>query len=126
MRTLVVCMSAALVAGTLGCVAQEQEGGSVDPPDLVGNWTGTFDAGDGAQLRLQLVVSEEDGVRSVPIFSVDRWNWERRMGRRFSFRLGAPVVTVSGDTISVPLTDIEASYTGTWPGGDGKITGTFT
>ena len=119
-------MSAALVAATPGCVAQEELEGAADPPGLEGNWAGTLDAGDGVQLRLQLGLSEDDGVLSIPILSVDRWNWERRTGERFSSPVGAPVATVSGDTISVPMSDIDASYTGTWSGGDGRITGTFT
>ena len=125
MRTLVVCMSAALVAGTFGCVAQEQERGSVDPSGLVGNWTGTFDAGD-VQLRLRLVVAEAEGVLSATVTSLARWDWETHRTQSLSYRLGAPVVTVNGDTISVPLSDFKASYTGTWSQNDGRINGTFT
>ncbi len=126
MRTLVVCIiSVALGASAPGCVAQEQPGGAADPAGLVGNWAGTVDAG-AVQLELRLVLAEEEGVVSATMNSLARWNWETSRTERFSSRFGGPVVTVNGDTISVPLPDFDASYAGIWSQEGGRISGTFT
>ncbi|MDE2676507.1 MAG: alpha/beta fold hydrolase [Gemmatimonadota bacterium] len=125
MKTPGVCVSAVLAAFALGCAAQEQREAAAGPPSLSGNWAGTADAG-AVQLELRLVLAEEEGLVSAPVTSLARWNWETHRTERLSFRLGAPVVTVSGDTISVPMLDFEASYTGTWSQNDDRISGTFT
>ena len=124
MRALLVCVTAFLAAPTPGGAAQE--GGVADPAGFTGSWIGTLDAGDGVQLRLRLVVSEGDGVLSIPEFSVERWNWETRRSQMERFHLGAPIATLNGHTISVALSTIEASYTGTFSPEDGEIGGTFT
>ena len=124
MRILLACVTALLGAQASSAVAQEA--GVAGPADLVGNWTGTLDAGNGVRLRLRLVVSEAEGILSVAETSVARWNWETNKTERYSYRLGAPVVTVKADTMSVSVSGIDASYTGTWSRDDGRITGTFT
>ena len=124
MRALLFCVTAFLAAPAPGAAAQE--GGVADPSSFTGSWIGTLDAGDGVQLRLRLVVSEGDGVLSVPEFSVERWNWETRRSQTERFRVGAPIATLNGHTISVTLSTIEASYTGTFSPAHGRITGAFT
>ncbi len=118
-------MSAAVAAFALGCAAEEQREAAADPAGLVGSWAGTADAGD-VQLELRLVLAVEEGVVSATVNSLTRWNWEGHNSERLSFSLGAPVVTVNGYSISVPLPDFEASYSGTWSQEDSSITGTFT
>lgn len=103
-----------------------REAGVADPASLVGSWTGTLDAGNGVRLRLRLVLSEAEGILTVAETLVARWNWETHKTVRFSYRLGAPVVTVKADTMSVSMSDIDASYTGTRSEDDGRITGTLT
>lgn len=125
MRPPRVRMCAALAAFALGCAAQEQREAAADPAGLVGNWAGTADAGD-VQLELRLVLAEEEGVVSATVNSLTRWNWEGHNSEKLSFSLGAPVVTVNGYSISVPLPDFQASYSGTWSQEDSSITGTFT
>ena len=125
MKTPGVCVSAVLAAFALGCAPQEQREAAADPAGLVGNWAGTADAGD-VQLELRLVLAVEEGVVSATVNSLTRWNWKDHRSERLSFSLGAPVVTVNGHSISVPLPDFEASYSGTWSQEDSSITGTFT
>ena len=120
-----VSACAALAAFALGCAAEEQREAAADPAGLVGNWAGTADAG-AVQLELRLVLAEEEGVVSATVNSLTRWSWEGHNSERLSFSLGAPVVTVNGHSILVPLPDFEASYSGTWSQEDSSITGSFT
>lgn len=124
MRILLVCATALLATPVSNGAAQET--GVAEAGSFVGSWAGTLDAGDGVRLRLHLVLSEAEGVLSVAETSVVRWNWETHRTDGFSYRLGAPVVTVNGGAISVPMPDFDASYAGTWSQGDGRITGAFT
>lgn len=122
MRILLAVVAAFLSAPATGCAPQEGDPG--DSASLVGNWMGTVDAG-AVQLRLRLVVTELEGVLRATVTSLARWNWEARSTNWLPLRLGAPVVTVVGDTVSVPMSDWEASYTGTWSRDDGRISGNF-
>lgn len=95
------------------------------PADFTGGWTGTFDAG-GVQLRLSLLVAEAEGVLTVPEFSVERWNWAKRVSEAQKSHRGAPVATLDGHAFSLTLSTIEASYSGTLSSETGEIVGNFT
>ena len=95
------------------------------PADFTGGWTGTIDAG-GVQLRLRLLVAEAEGVLTVPEFSVERWNWAKRRSEAEKSHRGAPVATLDGRAISLTLSTIEASYSGTLSSETGEIVGNFT
>lgn len=118
MTNLLTCMT--VVLASLGSAAAfvplaAQEPGPADPSDFAGNWMGTLDAG-GAQLRLRFVVTEgEDGL-SAAAFSIDQGNAQ----------IPVETTTTSGDTISMSMPMIGASYTGTLSAEGEKITGTFT
>ena len=85
------------------------------PAGFLGTWMGTLDAG-AAQLRLRFVVTETDGVLSSTLFSVDQGNTQ----------IPVAETTVSGDTISMSMPMIGASFRGTLSEEDERITGTFT
>ena len=122
MRILLAAFATFLAASATGC--DPGEGDPFDSASLEGNWVGTADAG-AVPLRLRLVVADIDGVLRATVTSLTRWNWEIRSTERLSFSLGAPVVSVSGETISIPMSDWDASYTGMWSRNDGRIDGTF-
>ena len=122
MRILLAVVVTLLAAPVTGCAPRERDGS--DSGSLAGNWVGTADAGT-VQLRLRLVVADIDGALHATVTSLTRWNWEIRSTERLSFSLGAPVVSVNGETISVPMSDWDASYTGTWSKSDGRIDGAF-
>lgn len=122
MRILLAVVATLLAAPATGCAPRERDGSNSG--SLVGNWVGTADAGT-VQMRLRLVVADIDGVLRATVTSLARWNWEARSTERLSFSLGAPVVSVNGEMISVPMSDWDASYTGTWSKNDSRIDGTF-
>ena len=95
------------------------------PADFGGAWTGTIDVG-GIQLRLSLLVTEAEGVLTVPEFSVERWNWETRRSGSQKIHRNIPVATLDGRAISLTLPTIEASYAGTLSSETGEIVGNFT
>ncbi|MYI07070.1 MAG: alpha/beta hydrolase [Gemmatimonadetes bacterium] len=122
MRILLAAFATVLAASATGCAPREEDPG--DSASLEGNWVGTADAG-AVQMRLRLVVADIDGVLHATVTSLTRWHWEIRATERLSLGLGAPVASINGETISVPMSDWDASYTGTWSRKDGRIDGTF-
>ena len=119
MKILLACATIALIplgghARTAVAAAQEPE---TAPADFVGTWQGTLEVG-GVQLRLRFVVAETEDGLGTTLFSLDQGNAE----------IPVAETTVSGDTISMSMPMIAASYRGTLAGDgeDRKITGTFT
>ena len=117
MKTLLACMTLTLIPlgiGVATTTAAAQEPADADPAGFVGTWMGTLDVG-AAQLRLRFVVTETDGVLSSTLFSVDQGNTQ----------IPVAETTVSGDTISMSMPTIGASFRGTLSEEDERITGTF-
>ena len=117
MKPLLTCM--AVVLGPLGIAAATapaaaQEPTPADSSDFAGNWIGTLDAG-GAQLRLRFVITEGDDGLGATVFSIDQGNVE----------IPVETVTTNGDTISLSMPMVGASYTGGLSTEEGRITGTF-
>ena len=118
MKTLLACMTLTLIPLGIGApvaTAAAQEPADADPAGFVGTWMGTLDVG-AAQLRLRFVVTETEGVLGATVFSVDQGNAQ----------IPVAETTVSGDTISMSMPMIGASFRGTLSEEDEKITGTFT
>ena len=118
MKTLLACMTLTLIPLGIGApvaAAAAQEPAAADPAGFVGTWMGTLDVG-AAQLRLRFVVTETEGVLGATVFSVDQGNAQ----------IPVAETTVSGDTISMSMPMIGASFRGTMSAQDEKITGTFT
>ncbi len=117
MKHLLTCMAAVLVPlGTAATFvsAAGQEPTPADSSDFAGNWIGTLDAG-AAQLRLRFVITEGDEGLSATVFSIDQGNTE----------IPVETVTTNGDTISLSMPMVGASYTGGLSTEEGRITGTF-
>ena len=118
MKHLLRCMAVVLVplgaAGTF-VPAGAQEPAPADSSGFVGNWIGTLDVG-AAQLRLRFVITEGDDGLGATLFSIDQGNAEIPVG----------TVTTNGDTISMSMPMVGASYTGALSAEDGRINGTFT
>lgn len=110
MRTLVTCITITLAP--LGGAATAQDPG---PAAFVGNWMGAISIG-GAELRMRLEVTTEDGALSAVMYSIDQGN------------AAIPVAstTVTGATISVSMPMIAGSYEGTLSDGGEAMDGTFT
>ena len=85
------------------------------PSDFVGTWQGALEVG-GVQLRLRFVIAENEDGLGTTLFSLDQGNTQ------------VPVAetTVSGDTLSMSMPLIAASFRGTLSAEEGTITGTFT
>ena len=118
MKTLLACMTLTLIPlgiGVATTTAAAQEPADADPAGFVGTWMGTLDVG-AAQLRLRFVVTETDSVLSATLFSVDQGNTQ----------IPVAETAVTGDTISMSMPTIGASFRGTLSEEDEKITGTFT
>ena len=118
MKTLLACMTLTLVPLPIGAGAgttTAQEPPEPDTTKFVGTWMGTLDIG-AAQLRLRFVIAETDGVLGATLFSVDQGNAQ----------IPVAETTVSGDTISMTMPMVGASFRGTHSEEGGKITGTFT
>ena len=117
MKHLLTCMAVVLVplgiaAATAPAAAQDPA--PADSSDFAGNWIGTLDAG-AAQLRLRFVITEGDEGLSATLFSIDQGNTE----------IPVETVTTNGDTISMSMPLVGASYTGGLSTEEGRITGTF-
>ncbi len=118
MKHLLTCMAAVLVplgTATTFVSAAGQEPTPSDSSDFAGNWIGTLDAG-AAQLRLRFVIAEGDEGLSATVFSIDQGNTE----------IPVETITTNGDTISMSMPMVGASYKGALSAEDGRITGTFT
>ncbi len=118
MKTLLACMTLTLVPPGVGVGAATTT--AQEPPDantanFAGTWMGTLDVG-AAQLRLRFVIAETEGVPGATLFSVDQGNAQIQVAE----------TTVSGDTISMTMPMVGASFRGTLSEEDGQITGTFT
>lgn len=113
-KTALATLPAALaLCMPLETSAQDAENDG-DQVRFVGDRTGTLDLG-AMQLRLRFVLSAEEGALSGVLYSVDQGNAE------------FPITTIetSGDTISISVSPIGATYRGTM-GADGTtIAGTF-
>ena len=108
---------AALPAALALCMPLEtkaQDAEDYDQVRFVGDWTGTLDLG-AMQLRLRFVLSAEEGALAGVLYSVDQGNAE------------IPIATLetSGDTISISVSPIGATYTGTMGADGATISGTF-
>lgn len=118
MKPLIACLAITAVLPGIGAgsPAAAQEPAGTGPGDFVGAWMGTLDVG-AAQLRLRFVVSETDGVLGTTLFSIDQGNAE----------IPVAETEVSGDTISMSMPVIGASYRGALAGesDDRTITGNF-
>ena len=117
MKTLLACMTLTLATLAIGVgaaptTAQEP---APDNAGFVGNWMGTLDVG-AAQLRLRFVIAETEGALGATLYSVDQGNAQIQVAE----------TTVSGDTISMSMPMVGASFRGTLSAEDGNITGTFT
>lgn len=119
MKPLLACLAILIPLGSAATAgaAAPQEPPQPGSGDFVGTWMGTLDVG-AAQLRLRFVVTETDDVLGTTLFSIDQGNTE----------IPVAETTVSGDTISMSMPMIAASYRGTLAGEgeDRTITGTFT
>ena len=118
MKHLLTCMAVVLVPLGIAAAtapAAGQEPTPADLSDFAGNWIGTLDAG-AAQLRLRFVIAEGDEGLSATVFSIDQGNTE----------IPVEAVTTNGDTISLSMPMVGASYKGALSAEDGRITGTFT
>ncbi len=119
MRTLLV--ATALLAAPASGVAG-QEGGGVDPVGFAGIWGGRVNIG-GVDQRIRLVLTESEGVVQFTEYSVKRGIVEEK----YTYQRGDPFESnVSGNTISMTMSAVRASYSGTLSQVDGRITGTFT
>jgi len=110
MRTLLISITITLAP--LGGAATAQDR---DPAAFVGNWMGALRVG-GAELRMRLEVTAEDGELSAIMYSVDQGN------------AAIPVAstTVDGASISLSIPMIAGSYEGSLSGKGQTIDGTFT
>lgn len=109
MRILSLCVTLAI--SPLGAQVAAQEAALTD---FQGNWLGTMDAG-GAQLRMRIDLTVEDGALAARMFSVDQGNTE----------IPVESATVAGNTLSLTMPMIGGSYEGTLSGDGQTIEGTF-
>ena len=109
MRILSLCVTLAI--SPLGAQAAAQEAA---PTDFQGNWLGAMDAG-GAQLRMRIDLTVEDGALAARMFSVDQGNAE----------IPVESATAAGNTLSLTMPTIGGSYEGTLSGDGRTIEGTF-
>ena len=109
MRLLSLCVTLAISPLGAPLVAQEAA-----PTDFEGNWLGTMNAG-GAQLRMRIDLTVEDGALSARMFSVDQGNAE----------IPVESATVAGNTLSLTMPMIGGSYEGTLSDDGQTIDGTF-
>lgn len=110
MRTFLICITITL--SPLGGAATAQD---PDPAAFVGNWMGALNLG-GAQLRMRLAVTTEDGALSAVMYSIDQGN------------AAIPVAstTISGASLSLSMPMIAGSYDGSLSEDGRQIDGTFT
>ncbi len=110
MRTLLICIT--LTLAPLGGAATAQD---PDPAAFVGNWMGALNLG-GAQLRMRLEVTTEDGELNAVMYSVDQGN------------AAIPVAStnLSGASLSLSMPMIAGSYEGDLSSDGQEIDGTFT
>ncbi len=110
MRTFLICITITLAP--LGGAATAQD---PDPAAFVGNWMGALSVG-GAELRMRLEITAEDGALSAVMYSVDQGN------------AAIPVAstTVAGTNLSVSMPMIAGSYEGSLSDDGQQIDGTFT
>ncbi|MDE2784232.1 MAG: alpha/beta fold hydrolase [Gemmatimonadota bacterium] len=109
MRLLSLCVTLAISPLGAPLVAQEAA-----PTDFEGNWLGTMNAG-GAQLRMRIDLTVEDGALAARVFSVDQGNAE----------IPVESATVAGSTLSLTMPMIGGSYEGTLSDDGQTIDGTF-
>lgn len=109
MRLLSLCVTLAISPLGAQLVAQEAA-----PTDFEGNWLGTMNAG-GAQLRMRIDLTVEDGALAARVFSVDQGNAE----------IPVESATVAGSTLSLTMPMIGGSYEGTLSDDGETIDGTF-
>ena len=109
MKLLSLCVTLAISPLGAPLVAQEAA-----PTDFEGNWLGTMNAG-GAQLRMRIDLTVEDGVLGARMFSVDQGNAE----------IPVESATVAGNTLSLTMPMIGGSYEGTLSDDGQTIDGTF-
>ena len=120
MRALLVSVAALLAAPVPGVAGQE--GGGVESVGFAGSWGGLVNI-DGVDQRIRIVLTEAEGVLQFTEYSVKRGIVEEK----YAYQRGDPFKSnVSGNTISMTMSAVRASYSGTLSQGDGKITGTFT
>ncbi len=110
MRILSLCITFTLAP--LGAQATAQK---ADPANFAGHWTGTISAA-GAELRMRVDLTVEDGVLAAKMFSVDQGNAE----------IPVASVTVTGATLSMTMPMIGGSYDGALSDDGQTIEGTFT
>ena len=110
MRMLSLCITFTLAP--LGTHATAQE---ATPEDFAGNWMGTISAA-GAELRMRVELTVEDGALAATMFSVDQGN----------ARIPVESATVTGRTLSMTMPMIGGSYEGTLSDDGQAIDGTFT
>ncbi len=109
MRLLSLCVTLAISPLGAPLVAQEAA-----PTDFEGNWLGTMNAG-GAQLRMRIDLTVEDGALGARMFSVDQGNAE----------IPVESATAAGNTLSLTMPMIGGSYEGTLSDDGQTIDGTF-
>lgn len=109
MRILSLCVAFTLVP--LGAQATAQE---TNLTDFAGHWMGTINAA-GAELRMHVNLTVEDGALSAAMFSVDQGNAE----------IPVASVTVTGASLSMTMPMIGGSYEGTLSEDGQTIEGTF-
>ena len=109
MKLLSLCVTLAISPMAAQVAAQEAV-----LTDFQGNWLGTMNAG-GAQLRMRIDLTVEDGVLAARMFSVDQGNAE----------IPVESATAAGNTLSLTMPTIGASYEGTLSGDGRTIEGTF-
>ncbi|MXX71137.1 MAG: alpha/beta fold hydrolase [Gemmatimonadetes bacterium] len=109
MRLLSLCVTLAISPLGAQLVAQEAA-----PTDFEGSWLGTMNAG-GAQLRMRIDLTVEDGALGARMFSVDQGNAE----------IPVESATVAGGTLSLTMPMIGGSYEGTLSDDGQTIDGTF-
>lgn len=110
MRTLLICTTITLAP--LGGAATAQD---PDPATFVGNWMGALSVG-GAELRMRLEVTSDDGALSAAMYSIDQGN------------AAIPVAstTVEGASVTLTMPMIAGSYEGSLSEDGQTIDGTFT
>ena len=109
MSILSLCITFTLAP--LGAQATAQES---DPADFAGHWMGTMSAA-GAELRMRVDLTVEDGTLAATMFSVDQGNAE----------IPIASVTATGASLSMTMPMIGGSYEGTLSDDGQKIEGTF-
>ena len=119
--TRALLVATVLLAAPVPGVAAQERGG-VESVGFAGTWGGRVNI-DGVDQRIRCVLTEAEGVLQFTEYSVKRGNVEEK----YTYQRGDPFQsTVNGNTISLTMSAVRASYTGTLSRVDGRITGTFT